>query len=166
LHIVVLFYDNGKVEVLKSSAQLNQNNPIKMSTAPYGYPAPQAIGGYGAFPPQYGFGAQPQQFGAPQQYAGGVERQVVPEFVQVPVSQTVMVPQTTYQQRMIQVPVQQTIQVPRVVRIDFMTLLLNSESNLNNANFCFVVARSARLMSIHTKFPRSRWSRTPFSARR
>jgi hypothetical protein len=81
-----------------------------MSTAPYGYPAPQA---YGAFPPQYGYGAQ--QFGAQQQFAGGVERQVVPEFVQVPVSQTVMVPQTTYQQRMIQVPVQQTIQVPRVV---------------------------------------------------
>ena len=88
-----------------------------MSTAPYGYPAPQAFGGYGAFPQQYGFGAQ--QFGAqPQQFAGGVERQVVPEYVQVPVSQTVMVPQTTYQQRMIQVPVQQTIQVPRVVRND------------------------------------------------
>ena len=89
-----------------------------MSTAPYGYPAPQAFGGYGAFPQQYGFGAQPQQFGAQQQYPGGVERQVVPEFVQVPVSQTVMVPQTTYQQRMIQVPVQQTIQVPRVVSSD------------------------------------------------
>jgi hypothetical protein len=87
-----------------------------MSTAPapYNHPAQQAFGGYGAFPPHYGFGAQ--QYGAqPQQFAGDVERQVVPEYVQVPVTQTIMVPQTTYQQRMIQVPVQQTIQVPRVV---------------------------------------------------
>ena len=44
-----------------------------------------------------------------------IERQVIPEVVQVPVSQTVMVPQTTYQQRTIQVPVQNTIQVPRTV---------------------------------------------------
>ena len=92
-------------------------------------PAAQQFGGFpqqfGGFPPQQfgGFGAQ---YGAPQQYPGGIERQVVPEFVQVPVSQTVMVPQTTYQQRYIQVPVQQTIQVPRVVRF--------SCHNLNDSN--------------------------------
>jgi hypothetical protein len=82
-----------------------------MSTTPTGYPA-QGFGGFGGYQAQFG-----QQFVAPQQYSDGVERQVVPEFVQVPVSQTVMVPQTTYQQRYIQIPVQQTVQVPRVVNL-------------------------------------------------
>lgn len=78
----------------------------RMSTAPLAYPGFPAPA-FGGFPAQYGAAAPP-----------GIERQVVPEFVQVPVSQTVMVPQTTYQQRYIQVPVQQTVQVPRVVSSD------------------------------------------------
>lgn len=86
-----------------------------MSTAPTGYPQPAAYGGYPAgYPVGFGgFNAYPPQYGAAA--PGGIERQVVPEVVQVPVSQTVLVPQTTYQQRYINVPVQQTVQVPRVV---------------------------------------------------
>jgi hypothetical protein len=82
--------------------------------APYGYPA-----GYGGTPAQIGAAQfDGAQYGAAQYRAAaaqGIERQVVPEYVQVPVTQTVMVPQTTYQQRYVQVPVQQTVQVPRVV---------------------------------------------------
>ena len=79
-----------------------------MSTAPASYPP---VAGFPTYP-GVGYGALPVQYGAA---PPAIERQVVPEFVQVPVSQTVMVPQTTYQQRYINVPVQQTIQVPRVV---------------------------------------------------
>ncbi len=101
-----------------------------MSTAPIPPPVSAPfVGGYPGFPAA-GFGGFPAQYGAvaPQ----GIERQVVPEFVQVPVSQTVMVPQTTFQPRYIQVPVQQTVQVPRVVSIFFLNslnpLLLESSS--------------------------------------
>ena len=87
-----------------------------MSTAPYTGPS-AAAGFYGGFPAgdpagYGGFGGYPAQYGAA---PAGIVRQVVPEMVQVPVTQTVMMPQTTYQQRYINVPVQQTIQVPRVV---------------------------------------------------
>ena len=78
-----------------------------MSTAPApipnGFPAPVANG-------------YPAAATYPAPAAGGVERQVIPEIVQVPVSQTVLVPQTTYQNRTIQIPVQSTIQVPKTVR--------------------------------------------------
>ncbi len=97
-----------------------------MSTAPYGFAAPSPYGypaGFGGAPAQFGAQFGGAQYGAAQygaaQYGAaqpqGIERQVVPEYVQVPVTQTVMVPQTTYQQRYVQVPVQQTVQVPRVV---------------------------------------------------
>ena len=115
LPLYLITGNSGPYDSYKTFSRSHCRNNL-MSTAPTGYPA-QALGGFGGFPAQYGYGAQyGAQFGAPQQYPGGVERQVVPEFVQVPVSQTVLVPQTTYQQRYVQVPVQQTIQVPRVVR--------------------------------------------------
>jgi hypothetical protein len=50
----------------------------------------------------------------------GIERQIIPEVVQVPYQQTVMVPQITYQQRYVQVPVQQTVQIPR--QVSFLTV--------------------------------------------
>ena len=68
--------------------------------------ATPALGSAAPFGAQYGPGGP-----------GGVERQVIPEYIQVPVSQTVMVPQTTYQQRYVHVPVQQTVPVPRVVSL-------------------------------------------------
>jgi hypothetical protein len=71
-----------------------------MPPATYQFPIPAPIGGY------------PQFAGVPN---AGVERQVIPEIVQVPYQQTVMVPQTTFQQRYVQVPVQQTVQIPRQV---------------------------------------------------
>ncbi len=63
----------------------------------YGYPA-AGYGGYGAY--------------------GGTERAVVgTEQVVTPVTQTVMVPQTTYQQRIIQVPQAQQVKVPKMVSL-------------------------------------------------
>jgi hypothetical protein len=58
------------------------------------------------------YGAYPQFATAPN---AGIEYQVIPEVIQVPYQQTVMVPQITYQQRYVQVPVQQTVQIPRQV---------------------------------------------------
>ena len=58
------------------------------------------------------YGGFPQIAAAPN---AGIERQIIPEVIQVPYQQTVMVPQTTFQQRYVQVPVQQTVQIPRQV---------------------------------------------------
>jgi hypothetical protein len=86
-----------------------------MSTIPY--PSPAAFGSYSDYAGFGGYSQNAAQYGAAA--SDGIERQVVPEMVQVPVTQTVMVPKTTYQQRYVQIPVQQTIQVPRVVSPDF-----------------------------------------------
>jgi hypothetical protein len=73
---------------------------MSVTPATYQVPLPAPFGGY------------PQFAAAPN---AGIERQVIPEVIQVPYQQTVLVPQTTYQQRYVQVPVQQTVQVPRQV---------------------------------------------------
>jgi len=82
-----------------------------------GYPQ-QTYSGY----PQQAYSSYPQQAynSYPQHaYCGyqqqSLDRQVYTETITVPTQQTVMVPQTTYQARMIQVPQVQQVRVSRQI---------------------------------------------------
>eukprot|EP00961_Rhodomonas_salina_P028899 389829-Rhodomonas_salina.3 len=82
------------------------------SAGAQGYAATGYAGAYGGGYTGYGQAA----YGQTQGYGGygQTERAVIgTEQVVTPVTQTVMVPQTTYQQRVIQVPQAQQIRVPR-----------------------------------------------------
>ena len=74
-------------------------------------PVTQPATGY----PGYGYSAGYPVQGYAQYGQQPVERQVYTEQVTVPTQQTVMVPQTTYQAKVIQVPQMQQVRVPRQV---------------------------------------------------